>query len=228
MLKLLIFSSVIVLSFSVFTLHLHSVYSGARCLDGSPAALYVSPGDNSNVVIFFEGGGACGGLNISATIESCYERSMTKLGSSKEYAPTINSQGGILSMSNTTNPHFWNWTKVFVPYCDGSFHQGSRREGVNYKNTTLYFRGSNNTLEHFKYLNLTIGLFSANKIIVGGNSAGGMAAFLWTNYVYDHSVTKNVYSVPDSGLFINTFANPYTGRYDALEAGKVLTSFVNS
>ena len=46
MLRLFIFSLTLVLSFSVYTLHLHNVSTGASCLDGSPSALYVSPGDN--------------------------------------------------------------------------------------------------------------------------------------------------------------------------------------
>lgn len=68
MLRVVILSLSLVLSLSVFTLHLHNTSTGASCLDGSPSALYVSPGDNSNVVIFFEGGGMCAGLNLSATL----------------------------------------------------------------------------------------------------------------------------------------------------------------
>lgn len=79
----LIISLLVAVSLSVFNLHLYDPTSPAKCLDGSPGALYVSPGDNSNVVIFFEGGGACTGINVSAMLEDCYQRSFTKLGSSK-------------------------------------------------------------------------------------------------------------------------------------------------
>lgn len=126
--RIIILSLLSLIAFTApFTIHRHNVNTGARCLDGSEAALYVSPGNNSNVVIFFDGGGFCAGKTLSATIESCYQRSMTDLGSSKGYKETVTYLGGILSNSNTTNPHFWNWTKVVIPYCDGSFHQGSRR-----------------------------------------------------------------------------------------------------
>ena len=51
-----------------FTKHLHDIDTGAKCLDGSPAALYVSPADNSNIIVFFEGGGFCAGKTLSAIL----------------------------------------------------------------------------------------------------------------------------------------------------------------
>lgn len=141
---------------------------------------------------------------------------MTRLGSSLNYSDVLNHREGLLSNRKVRNPHFWNWTKVIIPYCDGSLHQGTRKSVIFYKNKTLYFRGTNNTLQHFSYLNQTYGLFNANKIIVSGFSAGGIASLIWSNYILDHSVSKNVYCVPDSGFFVGTFANPYTGRNDLL------------
>ena len=45
----------------------------AKCLDGSPSFLYVNEGsDPNNFLIYFLGGGACGGFNIESTLESCY------------------------------------------------------------------------------------------------------------------------------------------------------------
>jgi hypothetical protein len=47
---------------SNYTLIKHPIESGARCLDGSPAALYYSEGSDINknkFIIFFQGGGLC-------------------------------------------------------------------------------------------------------------------------------------------------------------------------
>jgi len=40
---------------------------------------------------------------------------------------------------------------------------------------------------------------------VGGDSAGGLATYLWTNYVLDKA-NKNakVWSLPDSGIFLDS------------------------
>ncbi len=56
------------------------------------------------------------------------------------------------------------------------------------------------------------GLYNADKVIITGISAGGMATYFWTNYLYDRSVNKQVYSVPDSGLFLIDYVNPFTGQ----------------
>jgi hypothetical protein len=46
---------------------------------------------------------------------------------------------------------------------------------------------------------------SASQIIVSGSSAGGIATYLWTNYVRTLvNNASNVLSVPDSGIFLIT------------------------
>jgi O-palmitoleoyl-L-serine hydrolase len=110
------------------------------------------------------------------------------------------------------NP-FHTWNRVFLPYCDGSVHVGSRLSPVEYKNTSLYFRGSNNTLAHFAFLNDKYSLFSATNITITGTSAGGVASFLWSNFVYEQAVNKEgVLVVPDSGTMILDFPNLYNNK----------------
>lgn len=135
---------------------------------------------------------------------------------------------GILSTLKAVNPTFWNWTIAFLPYCDGTFHQGTRKEPMNYKNKNLYFRGHNNTLQHFKYMDEKYGLYSAKKVVVTGESAGGIATYLWADHVYKNSKTKNVYSVPDSGLFLIDYLNPKTGSALFPPQLKTLFSIVNT
>ena len=95
----------------------------------------------------------CSGLTLQATIEDCWERSQTKLGSSKDYPEEIDREDfSILSNNEQTNPLYASWTKVFVPYCDGGLHAGSKLATISYKGTDLHFRGANNTIAHFDYL----------------------------------------------------------------------------
>lgn len=77
-------------------------------------------------------------------------------------------------------------------------------------------------------MNETIGLFNADNIIITGTSAGGVASFLWSNYLYENTLSKKVFAVPDSGLFLSNFANPYTGNYDLMDAGAILVGLVNN
>lgn len=60
-----------------FVLHKHQD-PAARCLNGSPAALYFHKGKQfDKFVIYFEGGGLCRGDGLAETIEYCYQESLT-------------------------------------------------------------------------------------------------------------------------------------------------------
>lgn len=48
-------------------------------------------------MIFFEGGGWCGDVDLQSTVENCYQRSLTDLGSSKKYPDSFAVYDGILS-----------------------------------------------------------------------------------------------------------------------------------
>ena len=186
----------------------------ALCLDGSPAAYYISKqGDPKKILLEFEGGGWCWGVNsISETIESCYQRSKTDLGSSSNYPPTISLGHGLLSVNDQNN--FKNWTRVYLKYCTGTGHQGTKKNPIPYKGTNLFFRGHNVTVSLLNLLENNNKLFSeATHVVVGGGSAGGLAVFLWTNYIKERVKTGKVWALPDSGVFLNSM-NVITGRYD--------------
>lgn len=95
---------------------------------------------------------------------------------------------------------------VYLKYCDGTGHQGFRREWVEFKGKKLYFRGHNVTIAQLNSLDKINALFTnATDIIVTGQSAGGLAAYLWTNYIVDRASTKTkIKSLPDSGIFLDS------------------------
>ena len=54
---------------------------------------------------------------------------------------------------------------------------------------------------------------NAEKVVFTGASAGGIATFLWTNYVRDMlSNPEALYTIPDSGVFMN-IKSPVNGKY---------------
>ena len=65
-----------------------------------------------------------------------------------------------------------------------------------------YFRGAVNTRSHFKWADNKYNLSNAEKIVLTGSSAGGIAVNLWHQYLKDlvpHP--ERVYSVSDSSIF---------------------------
>lgn len=55
-------------------------------------------------------------------------------------------------MSNNAKNNFSEYTKIFIKYCDGSGHQGTKSNPIEYKDTKLYFRGNNLTISKFNDL----------------------------------------------------------------------------
>jgi hypothetical protein len=46
----------------------HQTDPDAKCLDGSPAALYLHEGSSTNILFYFQGGAMCGDVDLSTTI----------------------------------------------------------------------------------------------------------------------------------------------------------------
>ena len=162
---------------------------GATCSNGSQYRFFVEFSDNSdNVIIFFEGGGACWDY------ESCSNRSVRSSANRNGIPEThvsdyvtisgfsipINNVHPVLRSDPSVTPtHDWN--KVFVPYCTGDVHSGARN--VVYSDPMgvepeLSFRhqGRANVLA---VLDTIEDLFiSVPKLMVGGCSAGGVGAMI--------------------------------------------------
>lgn len=156
-------------------------------------------------MISFEGGGWCGSASgLNPSLDNCLARSKNDLGSSNAYPATLTQSYGILS--DNINNEYRDWTIFHLKYCDGTGHQGYRKSPILYKNTNLYFRGHNVTIAQLNSIDKASGLFStATDVIITGQSAGGLATFLWTNYIVDRlPKTTKVWSLPDSGIFLDS------------------------
>lgn len=207
--RILIKISVLLLLFSLaqpaelYKKVIHNTDANAKCLDGSSPAVYLHQGSDKNkLLIYFVGGGYCMGNSLSEVLESCYKRSKTDLGSSRSLPETYQGQG-ILSTDPATSK-FASWTKVIINYCDGAFHSSATKQTYRYKDAELYFRGSDITRSHLKWLTNNYDLPSAQKVLLAGSSAGGSAAWLWSTYVSGlMSNPMGLSVVADSSVFMN-------------------------
>jgi len=101
------------------------------------------------------------------------------------------------------NNKFANWTKIVLLYCDGSLFQGNNRKPVSVAGSSIYFRGAVNMRSHFKWADKKFNFTKAEQIVLSGESAGGIATYLWIDYL--KSIVKDpkkVYGVVDSGIFL--------------------------
>lgn len=200
---------------SVFNKVLLASTSPGVCIDGSPAAHFVSEGAGVNktkFLLFFEGGLTCGESDLQSTLDSCYQNLGTNQGSSKYLPSSFNGRlAGILSGEAGNNPHFHDWTRIIFMYCDGALYQGHKAQPVSYKSTDLYFRGQNITQERFNWLNATYAInTNATDIILAGSDDGAIGALLWANHLQG-AVKGKVRVLADSGVLLDV-VNPTTKR----------------
>ncbi len=64
------------------------------------------------------------------TLQDCYNRSKTDLGSSRFYLP-FRTSGGVFSNDAKLNPDFYTWNAVHLNYCDGASWTGNADAPVN-------------------------------------------------------------------------------------------------
>ena len=200
---------------------------GAACLDSSPPSYYISLQDPNRFIIFIEGGGWAFDTTVNGTIAAAASRAMGGGGSSKYNGATMN-VGGMLSTDPTINPYFYNYSMVFIHYCDGSSHssdanapipvpmeirqqleQDARNNPTEYQTLTapsqIYFRGRANLLAILNYLkqNTTIG--TASEIIVSGGSAGATSVYLGLDAIPSLFPNAKILGAPDAGYFLDAY-----------------------
>eukprot|EP01060_Flectonema_neradi_P016360 TRINITY_DN22970_c0_g1_i1.p1 TRINITY_DN22970_c0_g1~~TRINITY_DN22970_c0_g1_i1.p1 ORF type:complete len:429 (+),score=67.52 TRINITY_DN22970_c0_g1_i1:30-1289(+) len=183
-----------------------SIKVGAVCLDGTASGFYFKKAATSaninNWVIHFQGGGWC--FNEG----NCYQRTSSRLGSSSYWTQTLGG-GGIMSTDCSVNPEFCNYNFINIPYCDGASFTGNADLPSNVYGKDIYFRGSR-ILSHVLDVisKPPYNIFEAENVLLGGGSAGGLAAFLHADRIGDwlteHSPNLKRYKVaPSSGFFLN-------------------------
>lgn len=175
--------------------------TGAMCLDGSPPGVYLRLSQNASApwIVAIEGGGWC----YNET--SCYQRSLTDLGSSKTWAPQVQ-LSGIESDDCGYNPHFCGWNIAYMPYCDGMSFMGDRDDAIVFSNGTfnasLFARGRRTLAYTLEFLRGNTSFGAAPAVIVDGCSAGGLSTYLHVDTVAQYAAfNARVVGVADAGFF---------------------------
>lgn len=184
-------------------------------------AFFVKPGSTKNLLIYFQGGGACWDITNCAynhtyspgIIESTLLLGLGVLGFLESFGG-----GGIMDMTDPQNP-FLNWTVVYIPYCTGDLGAGQQDYvyaddyGTAYTNVTIRHRGLANVNLVLEWMRRNI-TFTPDKLFVTGISAGSYAAMLSYPLIRDlfNSASTKAYMLGDAGEGV-------TGEYDPDGAG---------
>ena len=177
-----------------------SAATGARCLDGSASGFYWRAGDRRRFVVFLEGGGACW------SFATCAARAKTALGSSAFWPATMTDGDNVLS-SDPAVSAFAAWSAVFVPYCGGDVHLGTRRSVVDPQAFPLFFSGHLTVGAVLELLKAEHGLGAAAELLLSGASAGGIGSIINSDFVADALPGVAVKAAPQAPWFFPPVVN---------------------
>merc|ERR1712178_54435 len=114
---------------------------------------------------------------------------------------------GPFSPNASENPLMYNWNKVKLRYCDGASFSGSNDDTIFHNNVTLHFRGKHIREAVSRELFDIHGMDNATDLVVSGESAGGLAAYLhtdqWCNALRAKNPEAKCVGLPDSGFFLD-------------------------
>ena len=93
---------------------------GTGCAHDSTFAFEVRPGLPDKVMIFLNGGGACW------RTQDCDPRGRPTYTMKADSANDVSVRSGLLDVANDANP-VRDYTMIFIPYCTGDVHLGTRQ-----------------------------------------------------------------------------------------------------
>ena len=157
---------------------------GCVCSDGSPLTIFERPADPTNVVLYFEGGGAC---FSAATCDPNGSPTYT-VNRQALTVDRLDTLDGYFDASNPENPIADN-SIVYVPYCTGDVHEGNTTKDYG-GGVVIEHRGYANAIKALDYLVATYP--DARRVLVTGESAGSVPTAMFGALVADR--------LPDAGI----------------------------
>jgi hypothetical protein len=170
-------------------------FDDASCGDGSPAGIAVNRGDGPDLLVFFDGGGACWGYTTCAAgtaVDDHYGPDELAVEVSDYFPSSITDRANL-------PPSLAGATMVFVPYCTGDVHGGNavKEYGNAVLSTTWHQVGHANLLAFLARLGPTFP--SPRKLVAAGSSAGGFGALVNYEALRWYWPDASGYLVDDSG-----------------------------
>jgi len=146
-------------------------FPDAKCANGAPTGIGINLSDVSpNALIYLQGGGACWDEGTCYTAPAAINIT-TGFGSADLAPAHAGLDATVFDRADVANP-FRDWSFVFVPYCTGDMHAGTRI--ATYGANETHHVGYDNMGE---YLHRLVPTFAgAGHVVLTGSSAGGYGA----------------------------------------------------
>lgn len=163
------------------------------CSRGTDYTFFVRPGDESKLMIYFQGGGACwNGVNCSQSPLQTFDDSVTE-----DESQSMNA--GLFDFENPQNPAS-DFTTVAVSYCTGDIHVGD--SVVDHDGVEIHHNGLKNTqaVLDWVYTNYP----TINQLFVTGCSAGSYGSIFYAPSIANAYPDALFAHLGDSGIGVLT------------------------
>lgn len=167
-------------------------FPDTACGNGQPAGLAVNLNpDSQDAVIFFEGGGLCWNKDNCVRGKDATDYTFNGVSEQTVLFEVGTNKKGIFNLDTPLNP-FRSWNYVYIPYCTGDFHFGTRVADYG-----IHHVGRSNVEAYLRRLVPT--LSGKKQIVLTGVSAGAIGALLNHDAVQRAFGDLPVHLITDAG-----------------------------
>lgn len=168
---------------------------GGGAADTTTFQFWAKRGKVNNLIVFFEGGGACWDARTCLGVTPTGPASPTFVPYGVYQDPRNvgtgpNQFNGVFDLGNQANP-FKDWNFVYIPYCTGDIHAGSTVQNIPLPTpggtvqVPIHHRGHDNFKAVLKFMTDNFAGPAPKKIFVTGASAGGYGAMINMPWIED-------------------------------------------
>jgi hypothetical protein len=179
--------------------------ANTTCDEGTPTGMGANLSGSKDLLIFFNGGGACWDAITCLEDNTSAHGPFTKAQFDSLAANALS--GSILNRQLANNP-FRDWNLFFIPYCTGDLHIGNAKVlyAIDSTSKTFHHKGRVNAEAFLARIAATVP--SPSRVVVTGSSAGGYGAALNYPLVRSHFPDAEVFLIDDSGPLLKNNAIP--------------------
>jgi hypothetical protein len=175
-------------------------------------SFWAKRGTSKNLVVYFEGGGACwDSLTCTFPIDSRLPSQVPQF-----FVPAVPANNnpanydGIFKTDNAANP-VKDWSMVYIPYCTGDLHAGSSTKTYANVGHPVFPLPSFFAIQHKGFDNFMVVLDWMKKnvdapksVLVTGSSAGGYGASINFPWVANTYPNAHLYVIADASQGVTT------------------------
>jgi hypothetical protein len=181
---------------------------GSACDDGSPTGFAVNRGTGTDLLIYFEGGGACWDYATCYVLNSATHG---PVGSAQWAGRAAQVNVGPFDRARATNP-FRASSYAYIPYCTGDLHGGTHVQPYTWLADTRQHHHVGHTNAQLFLERIRATWPGPTRVVVGGTSAGGFGATLNYAMIRGAFPAAKMALVDDAGPLLAKEGIPYTVR----------------